>query len=190
MQIIAFPHDQHDVRDGTPRIRLGGPHRGCPCQRKQRAGRAPAQAPAGKVKDIAVQRRRFHYEARTKMCWSMATTARPGRQLAFIGSTDGSKSTMVKLLMRFYGRERGRYPSGRATMCASFLPATTCAIWANWRARHSCPADLVPVRHVVKTHQQLYHGGFSGAGVGPTMATSLARTNDGREIVNDGFPGL
>ena len=53
-----LPHDQHDVRDGPPRLRLGGPHRGCPCQRKQRAGRAPAQAPAGKSeRACAVQRR-------------------------------------------------------------------------------------------------------------------------------------
>ncbi|MCZ2126186.1 MAG: ABC transporter ATP-binding protein/permease [Anaerolineales bacterium] len=58
--------------------------------------------------DVAFQNVRFGYDATKPIIHNFSAQAKPGSKIAIVGPTGAGKTTMVKLLMRFYDVDAGK----------------------------------------------------------------------------------
>ena len=90
---------------------------------------APDPAKPVQVKDIAgsvsFQNVRFGYSPDKVVIHDFSAEIKPGQRVAIVGPTGAGKTTIVKLLMRFYDIDSGSITVDGVTFASS--PATTCA---------------------------------------------------------------
>ena len=71
-------------------------------------GDVPAFAPGSFRGEVAFEHVRFGYSAEEPVIHDFSFTARPGQSIAIVGPTGAGKTTIVKLMMRFYELNGGR----------------------------------------------------------------------------------
>ena len=113
-RVFEFLHEEEEVQEGIPQRAGASDHQGAPAAgaagaQTTGAPGTPASAPPAEVRGaVTFDHVRFGYDPEEPVIHDFSARVEPGQKIAIVGPTGAGKTTIVKLLMRFYDVDGGR----------------------------------------------------------------------------------